>query len=81
MEGIPMFGEHKTTIVAELIEKRFKVSDGERSIRVVLDKQGTLTVTNHRGDRDFVFQNSKPDMIKRIALLLKTAAEDIRWND
>jgi hypothetical protein len=60
-------------IITEISITYELVLDGY-SISVIKDEDGSLTVENHNGNNEFIFDCSEPETLEKIGELLKQAA-------
>ena len=59
----------------ERIREVFKVSNGNIKIEAVIERDGRISILNHKGDAEFKFINSTHEMVRLVAELLYEASE------
>ena len=67
--------EAKDEIKVTKKSTEYQISEGNVSITATKDVNGKITLSTRNGFNEFVFINSKPELIKRIAKLIERASE------
>ena len=63
-----------SNIITKRIEQIFEIRNDNETIEVCIHSSGKVSLYNNAGDNEFVFLNSDPDRLKRMAQLFLEAA-------
>jgi len=63
------------TIKVKKISTKYEISNGDNSIQVKVREDGNLTIRTCSGNSQFKFENSNPEMVRKIAELIIKATE------
>jgi hypothetical protein len=63
------------TIKVKKLSTKYEISNGENSIQVKVREDGNITIRTGRGNSQFKFENSNPEMVRKIAELIIKATE------
>jgi hypothetical protein len=63
------------TIKVKKLSTKYEISNGENSIQVKVKEDGNLTIRTGGGNSQFKFENSNPEMVRKIAELILTATK------
>jgi hypothetical protein len=58
------------TIKVKKLSTKYEISNGENSIQVKVREDGNITIRTGRGNSQFKFENSNPEMVRKIAELI-----------